>query len=74
LSLLPVFVCAFLYIVPSNGFAVSRIVNVRRRVDYHRQKLATGPEYRQGVGESQKQWREEHPNYNRNENADLDFP
>ena len=35
----------------------------RRRADYHRKKLATDPEYRQGVGESQKQWREEHPGY-----------
>ncbi len=35
----------------------------RRRADYHRKKLATDPEYRQGAGESQKQWREEHPGY-----------
>ena len=35
----------------------------RRRSDYHRQKLATDPEYRQVVRESQKQWWDEHPDY-----------
>ena len=35
----------------------------RRRSDYHRQKLVTDPEYRQVVRESQKQWWDEHPNY-----------
>jgi hypothetical protein len=35
----------------------------RRRRDYHRNKLATDSVYRQGVKESQKQWREEHPGY-----------
>jgi hypothetical protein len=35
----------------------------RRRADYHRKKLATDPEYRQVVRESQKQWWDEHPQY-----------
>ena len=35
----------------------------RRRADYHRQKLATDPEYRQVVRDSQKQWWDEHPQY-----------
>jgi hypothetical protein len=33
----------------------------RRRTDYHRKKLATDAEYHQVALESQKQWREEHP-------------
>lgn len=35
----------------------------RRRADYHRKKLAADPEYRQVVRESQKQWWDEHPQY-----------
>jgi hypothetical protein len=35
----------------------------RRRSDYHRKKLATDPEYRQVVRDSQKQWWDEHPDY-----------
>ena len=35
----------------------------RRRTDYHRRKLRTDPEYRQVVRESQKQWWDEHPDY-----------
>lgn len=35
----------------------------RRRREYHRQKLANDAEYRQGARESQKKWREAHPNY-----------
>ena len=35
----------------------------RRRADYHRKKLATDPEYCQVVRDSQKQWWEEHPHY-----------
>jgi hypothetical protein len=35
----------------------------RRRADYHRQKLAMDPEYRQVVRESQKQWWDDHPQY-----------
>jgi len=35
----------------------------RRRTDYHRKKLATDPEYRQAVRDSQKQWWDEHPEY-----------
>lgn len=35
----------------------------QRRSDYHRKKLATDPEYRQIVRDSQKQWWDEHPDY-----------
>lgn len=35
----------------------------RRRAEYHRQKLRTDPEYRQVVRDSQKQWWDEHPDY-----------
>jgi hypothetical protein len=35
----------------------------RRRSDYHRKKLATDPEYFQVVRDSQKQWWDEHPDY-----------
>jgi len=35
----------------------------RRRREYHRQKLANDAEYRQGARESQKKWRDAHPNY-----------
>ena len=35
----------------------------RRRTDYHRKKLATDAEYRQVVRDSQKQWWDEHPQY-----------
>lgn len=34
-----------------------------RRVDYHRQKIQTDPVYAQVVQDSRKQWREEHPDY-----------
>jgi len=35
----------------------------RRRRDYHRQKLASDAVYRKVALESQKQWRDEHPDY-----------
>ena len=35
----------------------------RRRSDYHRKKLATDTEYFQVVRDSQKQWWDEHPDY-----------
>ena len=35
----------------------------RRRREYHRQKLSSDAEYRQGASESQKKWRDAHPNY-----------
>jgi hypothetical protein len=35
----------------------------RRRSDYHRKKLAIDPEYFQVVRDSQKQWWDEHPDY-----------
>jgi hypothetical protein len=36
---------------------------MRRRADYHRKKLAADPEYRQVVRDSQMQWWDEHPEY-----------
>ena len=35
----------------------------RRRAEYHRKKLAADTVYRQVVRESQKQWWDEHPGY-----------
>jgi len=35
----------------------------QRRADYHRKKLQSDPVYRQVVRESQKQWWDEHPGY-----------
>lgn len=35
----------------------------RRRNDYHRNKIATDPEYAQVVRDSRKKWRTEHPDY-----------
>lgn len=37
----------------------------RRRADYHRNKIASDPEYAQVVRDSQKKWREAHPSYQR---------
>ncbi len=35
----------------------------QRRADYHRQKLRTDPEYRQVARDSQRKWRQAHPDY-----------
>lgn len=35
----------------------------QRRADYHRKKLQTDPLYRQVVRDSQRQWWDEHPDY-----------
>jgi len=35
----------------------------RRRRDYHRQKIETDADYRQTVRNSQKKWRDDHPDY-----------
>jgi hypothetical protein len=35
----------------------------RRRADYHREKLATDPEYLEQCRDSQKKWREKNPGY-----------
>lgn len=35
----------------------------RRRRDYHRRKLQSDPLYRQVVSDSQRKWREAHPDY-----------
>ena len=37
----------------------------RRRREYHRRKLETDAVYRQIVRDSQKKWRDDHPDYNR---------
>ena len=46
----------------------------QRRTDYHRKKLETDPIYRQVVRDSQEQWWDEHPGYQkqrRQQNPDL---
>jgi hypothetical protein len=35
----------------------------RRRAEYHRQKIAADPEYRQVCDDSSQKWRSRHPNY-----------
>jgi hypothetical protein len=35
----------------------------QRRSDYHRQKLRTDPEYREVARDSQRKWRQAHPDY-----------
>jgi hypothetical protein len=35
----------------------------QRRSDYHRQKLRAAPEYRQVARDSQRKWRQAHPDY-----------
>lgn len=35
----------------------------RRRADYHRQKLSADPEYAQVARDSQRKWRDAHPDY-----------
>jgi hypothetical protein len=35
----------------------------QRRTDYHRKKIANDPEYHQVVLDSQKKWRDRHPDY-----------
>ena len=35
----------------------------QRRTDYHRQKLRTDPVYRQVAQDSQRKWRQAHPDY-----------
>jgi hypothetical protein len=37
----------------------------RRRVEYHRKKIANDSEYHQVVLESQKKWRAQHPDYDK---------
>ena len=38
----------------------------RRRADYHRSKMETDPEYAEVVRDSQRKWREAHPDYQQN--------
>jgi hypothetical protein len=35
----------------------------RQRAEYHRQRIATDPEYAEGVRDSRRKWREAHPGY-----------
>lgn len=42
----------------------------RRRIEYHRQKLQTDPEYRQVARDSQKKWRQAHPGYDQKYRAE----
>lgn len=48
---------------PQQGVCGQPECQRRRRHDYHRRKLATDPEYRQIVRDSQKQWWDEHRDY-----------
>jgi hypothetical protein len=38
----------------------------QRRADYHRAKIKTDPEYAEVVRDSQRKWREAHPDYQQN--------
>ena len=38
----------------------------QRRADYHRTKIKTDPEYAEVVRDSQRKWREAHPDYQQN--------
>jgi len=38
----------------------------QRRSDYHRAKIKSDPEYAEGVRDSQRKWRETHPDYQQN--------
>jgi hypothetical protein len=48
---------------PLQGVCGQPECQCRRRSDYHRKKVTTDPEYRQIVRDSQKQWWDEHPDY-----------
>jgi hypothetical protein len=48
---------------PKQKVCLSPVCQRRRRTDYHRQKVATDSEYRQGCAESRKKWREGNPGY-----------
>lgn len=50
---------------PQQAVCLSPECQSRRRRDYHRQKIATDAEYRQGCRDSQRKWRENHPQYQR---------
>jgi hypothetical protein len=39
------------------------VCRCQRRTDYHRQKIATDPEYRDVCRDSQQKWRARHPDY-----------
>ena len=50
---------------PDQTFCSQPDCQRRRRTDYHRKQLQTDPEYAQIVRDSQKKWREAHPDYQR---------
>ena len=57
--------CSFLYSPyrPQQAVCSRPECQRRRRADYHRRKLEADPEYRQIAHDSQKKWREAHPDY-----------
>ena len=51
---------------PEQRVCGQQVCQRRRRADYHRQKIQTDPLYAQVVRDSRKQWRDEHPDYQKN--------
>ena len=50
---------------PKQTICLSVACQHRRRSDYHRNRIATDPGYRQQCVDSRKSWREKHPDYQR---------
>jgi hypothetical protein len=48
---------------PDQMVCGARACQRRRRTDYHRQKLSDDPGYREQCKDSQRLWREQHPEY-----------
>ena len=48
---------------PTQRVCSSEVCQRRRRADYHRNKLATDPGYREQCRDSQKKWRQRNPGY-----------
>jgi len=50
---------------PQQTVCLSSACQCRRRGDYHRHKIATDVDYRQSCTDSQRKWRDNHPEYQR---------
>lgn len=48
---------------PNQDVCTSRECQLRRRTDYHRQKIVEDPIYREQCRDSQRKWREQNPDY-----------
>jgi hypothetical protein len=48
---------------PNQDVCASRECQLRRRTDYHRQKIVKDPIYREQCRDSQRKWREQNPDY-----------